>query len=157
MALMGAFVLAGLTWILPAAPPPFELRAGQQVLPDKTLGPLAVGMRVRLVKRVPGGLKPEVTGHPRRLAFGPGQRGVVVAFLLGRAVGIEYKSVLVRWDKQVWVEWDIPLHRMKQGRPYSAEELNALTAEDGPPVTLEGFEGAAPADALQEVTEKPAR
>lgn len=60
------------------------------------------GDRVR-IKKLAGAKKPSVTGHDVEVESGPGQVGTVLgAFPMsgGR------KAVRVRWDAQIWKEWE---------------------------------------------------
>jgi hypothetical protein len=107
-----------------------------------------IGARVRLKKR-DRALESAETGHGARVAYGPGQEGVVVRFVHRRSSGYEFDVAVVRWDAQTWYEWDIPLHRMKEGVVYSGEDINRMNRENGAPVRLPSFELAAHPETLE--------
>jgi hypothetical protein len=115
-----------------------------------SLGALRLGARVRLKKR-DRALDPEETGHATRVAYGPGQEGEIVRFLHRRSVkaDVELDVAVVRWDAQVWYEWDIPLNRMQQGKAYSGDDIDRMNRENGKPVTLGRFEAAAHPETLE--------
>jgi hypothetical protein len=121
----------------------------ETALAAKELRGLRVGMRVVLSKRI-GQFQPKETGHTASVAIGPGQRGEIVRFVHVRnsKYDLEYDAVVVRWDPQIWFEWDIPLNRMQVGKEYSAEDLNRMNRENGNPVSLPRFESGAAWDAL---------
>lgn len=43
---------------------------------------------------------------------------------------------VVRWKKQQWFEWDIPLNRMQEGKVYSGNDINAMNSKQGRSVVL---------------------
>jgi hypothetical protein len=117
-------------------------------------GTFQVGQRVRMNAR-DGRLLPEESKHPRPLAYGPGQTGVVVRFIQRRTWSAAFnkyleptKMAVVKWDAQTWYEWDLPLNRMKEGVVYGAADLNKMNAENGPPVKLPAFERPAYLESL---------
>lgn len=108
------------------------------------------GARVRLKMR-DRALQPAETGHDKPVAYGPGQEGSVVRFVHRRSSGYEFDVAVVRWDAQTWYEWDIPLHRMKEGVVYSGEDINRMNRENGAAVHLPSFELAAHPETLEVV------
>jgi hypothetical protein len=122
-------------------------------------GTFRVGQRVRLGAR-DGRVLPEESNHPRPLAYGPGQTGVVLRFIQRRTWSAAFnrylepiKMAVVKWDAQTWYEWDLPLNRMKEGVAYGAADLNKMNSENGPPVKLPAFERPA---YLESLTPAPA-
>ncbi len=134
-----AFTLVLLSAVAGAAP-----KVEDTKLPDKAVGALKVGMRVKLVAR-DGGLEPKETGHARMVARGPGQLGTITHFVR-RKVTFEWSPqpsiftvAFVRFDAQSWNEWEPAFDRMKQGKIYSSDEINALNELMGPAVKLHAF------------------
>ncbi len=107
-------------------------------------------MRVRITGR-DRALKPEETGHTASVALGPGQIGTVERFVKRKSSGYEFTIAVVRWDAQIWYEWDIPLHRMKEGVIYTGADINRMNNTPGPGVALGPIETAAHPEMLEEV------
>lgn len=151
IALIFAFLPVG-TRVVHADEPvaAYKLQTTDQRLKETSRAGLRVGMLVRLKKR-DRALKPEETGHKAALAYGPGQRGVIVGFIRRQVSGYEFDMAIVRWERQQWFEWDIPLHRMAQGKVYSGDDLNRLNSENGPAVQLPSFELPAHLETLEPI------
>jgi hypothetical protein len=133
-------------------PRPMPARPGidDKPLDVDALGGFHIGARVRLKKR-DRALDPDETGYAKRVAYGPGQQGVVVRFLHRRMtkLSVEFDVAVVRWDAQTWYEWDTPLNQMKEGVVYSGGDINRMNGENGPPVSLPSFEAAAHPELLE--------
>jgi hypothetical protein len=56
---------------------------------------------------------------------------------------------VIRWDAQKWTEWDTPLARMQEGRPYSGEEIDQMNKTGTPTVELPAIEIAAHPETLE--------
>lgn len=126
----------------------YQRQSTDQALKEQSRGSLRVGMRVRLKAR-DRALKTAETGHTATLAYGPGQQGVIVGFIRRRLAGYTFDMAVVRWDPQVWFEWDIPLNRAQQGKIYTGDDLNRMNTENGPAVQLPGFELPAHPETLE--------
>ncbi len=120
----------------------------------ESLGTLRVGSRVRLTKR-DRALDPEETGHATRVAYGPGQEGVIVRFVHRRIARLdaEFDVAVVRWEPQEWYEWDAPITRMTPGKAYTGEDIRRMNEQLGRPVRLESFEAAAHPELLRMAAE----
>jgi hypothetical protein len=149
-----SLALGIICWAVPAgADAPvraYQLQASDQRLNEPSRAGLRVGMLVRLKKR-DRAFKPAETGHTATLAYGPGQRGVIVGFIRRRLSGYEFDMAIVRWDRQEWFEWDTPLHRMGDGKVYSGDDLNRMNTENGAPVRLPSFELPAHPETLEPI------
>lgn len=128
----------------------YQLQATDQVLKESSRAGLRVGMPVRLKKR-DRALKLEETGHTAPLAYGPGQKGVIVGFIRRRLSGYEFDMAIVRWDRQQWFEWDIPVNRMTAAKVYTGDDLNRMNDENGQSVLLPSFELPAHPETLDPV------
>ena len=118
----------------------------QTALPDKhrTNGgqTWTVGDRVTLTRTVNRGLDPDETKQPHRLDLTTGHAGTIVGF--ARRVfpqqQLDLEVVLVKWDAQTWTEkLPPPFERMKEGKAYTSDEINAMNAEVGPEVKVPSF------------------
>ena len=101
-----------------------------------------VGDRVTLTRTVNRGLDPDETKQQHRLDLTTGRTGTIVGF--ARRVfpqqQLDLEVVLVKWDAQTWTEkLPPPFERMKEGKSYSSEEINAMNAEVGPEIKVPSF------------------